>query len=78
VFGELVDELSELGFIDVEAALGRDDEIFFDIGFEIEKFAFKGVGPVIRVLGFSPQVEGVIFDCEAEFFLGCFEVEPLI
>ena len=77
VFGELVDELAELLGVDVEVALGSVDEIFFDGGFHVKEFTFVGVEPVVGESGFTPKVEDVVVDGDAEFFVGCGEVEAL-
>lgn len=76
--GELVDELSEFLFVDVEVLLSRFDESFFEVWCEVEEFVFVGVGPVVGVGGFAPEVEGVVVDGDAEFFLTFSEVEALV
>lgn len=74
---ELVDELAELLFVDVEMALGGGDELCFDGGGEVEEFVVVGVEPVIGVGGFAPEVEDIVVDGDAEFFVGFGEVEAL-
>ena len=39
---------------------------------------FVGVEPVVGAGGFAPEVEGVVFDSEAQFFLGFGEFEMLV
>ena len=77
VGGELVEELSELGFVDIEVALGGSNVVFFHFGFKVDEFVFVGVEPVVGVGGFAPEVEDIVVDGETEFFSALGEVETL-